>query len=268
MTATRRRLDAELVRRGLASTTSEARAAVEAGTVTVAGAPVTNPSSQVRTDEPLHVSAASPRFVSRGGEKLAAALRGFAIDPAGRRCLDAGASTGGFTDCLLQAGAQAVVAVDVGYGLLAWSLRSDPRVIVLDRTNVRDLGPRDLPFVPTLLVADLSFTSLRGVVPALQRLGADDAEYVLLVKPQFEADAASVPAGGVVRDQEVWRRSISGVVQGLAQAGIGARGVMASPVPGRSGNIEFLLFASARESGGIGAAEVERAVAEGARIAR
>jgi 23S rRNA (cytidine1920-2'-O)/16S rRNA (cytidine1409-2'-O)-methyltransferase len=257
-----------MVRRGLASTTAEAREAIEAGTVTVGGAPAINPSSMIRTDAAVEVRAADSRFVSRGGEKLDAALERFGIDPAGRRCLDAGASTGGFTDVLLQAGAEAVVAVDVGYGQLAWSLRSDPRVVVLDRTNVRDLRPHDLPFIPSLLVADLSFISLRTVAADLRRLGSGDATTVVLVKPQFEADAAAVPAGGVVRDPETWRSAITGVMRSFVEAGFVPVGMMASPIRGRSGNVEFLLHARSGEAAAVGGDDVERALTEGARLAR
>ena len=183
----RRRLDVELVRRGLASSRAEAQAAVEAGLVTVAGSPATKAASLVAADVPVQVLGPARRFVSRGGEKLRAALDRFGVDPRGRDCLDAGASTGGFTDCLLQAGAGRVVAVDVGYGQLAWEVRNDPRVTVMERTNVRTLEPADLPFAPELVVADLSFISLRAVLPALVRAAAPDAEFVVLVKPQFEA---------------------------------------------------------------------------------
>jgi 23S rRNA (cytidine1920-2'-O)/16S rRNA (cytidine1409-2'-O)-methyltransferase len=257
-----------MVRRGLVSTHSEARDAVEAGWVTVAGAPATKPASMIRADEPVEVRAPSSRFVSRGGEKLAAALDRFAIDPSGRDCLDAGASTGGFTDRLLQAGARSVAAVDVGYGQLAWSLRSDPRVTVFDRTNVRDLHRGDLPAVPSLVVADLSFISLRTVASDLRRLGADDAIFVVLVKPQFEAPARSVPPGGVVRDPQTWREAIVGVIDDFAQVGIGACAVMSSPLRGRSGNVEFLLQARAGDLGSIDDADVDRAVTEGQEVAR
>jgi 23S rRNA (cytidine1920-2'-O)/16S rRNA (cytidine1409-2'-O)-methyltransferase len=257
-----------MVRRGLVSTRVEARDAVEAGWVTVAGARATKPTSMVRTDEPVEVREPERRFVSRGGEKLAAALDRFAIDPADQHCLDVGASTGGFTDCLLQAAARSVVAVDVGYGQLAWSLRSDPRVTVLDRTNVRDLDREDLPAVPSLLVADLSFISLRTVARDLRRIGADDATSVVLVKPQFETDAASVPRGGVVRDPETWRTSIAGVIGSFAEVGIGARAVMASPISGRSGNVEFLLQGRAGEAVSLDDTDVDHAIAIGEEVSR
>lgn len=240
---TRRRLDAELVRRGLAATRSEAQEAVRAGLVSVGGAPATKAATLVAEDQPLVVAASVRRFVSRGGEKLRAALDRFGVDPRGRDCLDAGASTGGFTDCLLQTGAARVAAVDVGYGQLAWELRTDPRVAVLERTNVRELSADDLPFVPDLVTADLSFISLRPVAPRLTALAAPEAELVVLVKPQFEAGPEDVRRGGVVRDAAVWRRVLGEVADALATAGAPVRAAMASPVVGPAGNVEFLLHA-------------------------
>ena len=239
----RRRLDAELVRRGLASDEAEAAVAVAAGRVTVAGGPATNPRALVTPDEPVHVQGAPARFVSRGGDKLAAALERFDVDPRGWDALDAGASTGGFTQCLLRAGAARVIAVDVGYGQLAWTLRSDPRVVVMERTNVRNLDTTDLPFVPSLVVADLSFVGLAVVVPRLVALAAGDADLILLVKPQFEARSSDVGRGGVVRDLEVRRDAIERVASAAAGAGAGTLAVMASPIAGPAGNVEFLLHA-------------------------
>ena len=239
----RRRLDAELVRRGLVASRPEAQAAVREGLVTVAGRPADKPSTLVAPAEPLELRARPRPFVSRGGEKLDAALDRFGIEVGGRGCLDAGASTGGFTDCLLHRGAARVVAVDVGYGQLAWSLRKDDRVNVLERTNVRELNPERLPFIPSVLVADLSFISLRTIVPVLADLAAARADLLLLVKPQFEAGPADVEPGGVVRDPEVWRRAIEGVAQGCAAHGLGPVGVMASPLVGPAGNLEFFLHA-------------------------
>ena len=237
----RRRLDVELVRRGLASSRAEAQAAVEAGLVTVAGSPATKAASLVAADAPVQVLGPARRFVSRGGEKLRAALDRFGVDPRGRDCLDAGASTGGFTDCLLQAGAGRVVAIDVGYGQLAWEVRNDPRVTVMERTNVRTLEPADLPFAPELVVADLSFISLRAVLPALVRAAATDAAFIVLVKPQFEAGPNGVGSGGVVRDPEVWRRVLGEVTDAFGAAEVGVLGVVASPLRGPAGNVEFLL---------------------------
>ena len=237
----RRRLDVELVRRGLANSRAEAQAAVEAGLVTVAGSPATKAASLVAADAPVKVLGPARPFVSRGGEKLRAALDRFGVDPRGRDCLDAGASTGGFTDCLLQAGAGRVVAVDVGYGQLAWEVRNDPRVTVMERTNVRTLEPEALPFAPDLVVADLSFISLRAVLPALVHAAAPDAEFVVLVKPQFEAGPGDVGSGGVVRDADVWRRVLGEVARAFGSVDVGVLGVVASPLRGPAGNVEFLL---------------------------
>jgi 23S rRNA (cytidine1920-2'-O)/16S rRNA (cytidine1409-2'-O)-methyltransferase len=259
----RRRLDSELVRRGLAGSRTEAASAIRSGLVTVAGRPAEKPSTLVAPDEPVALSGPPRRFVSRGGEKLAAALDRFGVDPAGRDCLDAGASTGGFTDCLLRRGAARVAAVDVGYGQLAWSVRQDPRVTVLERTNVRELDPAALPFRPQLLTADLSFISLRLAVPALRRVAAPDAEFVVLVKPQFEAGPADVASGGVVRDPAVWTRALHGVAGAFREVGAGPMGVMPSPLLGPAGNVEFFLHAAEGGRDAVDARAVEAAVREG-----
>ncbi|HEX2029800.1 MAG TPA: TlyA family RNA methyltransferase [Actinomycetota bacterium] len=256
----RRRLDLELVRRGLAGSRTEAQRAVEAGSVTIAGRPATKPSTLVAPDEPIAVSGPSRRFASRGGEKLAAALDRFGVDAEGRRCLDAGASAGGFTDALLSRGAAAVVAVDVGYGQLDWALRSDPRVTVMERVNVRQLIADRLPFRPDLVVADLSFISLAKVIGPLAELAAPGAEFVLLVKPQFEAGREAVGRGGVVADPAVWRRSVEAVAAACRRSGLGVRGVMASPLSGPAGNVEFLLYA--RDGAPDAALDIDAAAAE------
>jgi 23S rRNA (cytidine1920-2'-O)/16S rRNA (cytidine1409-2'-O)-methyltransferase len=187
-----------------------------------------------------------PRFVSRGGEKLDAALDRFAIDPLGVRALDAGASTGGFTDCLLQRGAARVVALDVGHGQLHERLRADPRVEVHERRNVRDLAPGDLGEPFPLVVADLSFISLRAVLPHLLDQAAPGADLVLLVKPQFEAGRDEASRGrGVIRDPEVWRRVLEEVVVALGGYGAAIMGAMPSPITGADGNVEFLVHARA-----------------------
>lgn len=260
----RRRLDTELVRRGLVASRAEARIAIQDGRVRVAGRPAAKPASLVGRDEPVRLDGPARRFVSRGGEKLDAALDRFGIEPAGRCCLDAGASTGGFTDRLLRGGAACVAAVDVGYGQLAWSIREDPRVTVLERKNVRDLTPADLPCVPSLVVADLSFISLRSVLPALGAVAETGADLVLLVKPQFEAGRGEVGRGGIVRDADVWRRSIGNVAEASAAVGLAPVGVMASPLRGAAGNVEFLLHAV---KGGVPQPlDVDGAIAEGLRI--
>jgi 23S rRNA (cytidine1920-2'-O)/16S rRNA (cytidine1409-2'-O)-methyltransferase len=238
---TRRRLDAELVRRGLAASRAEAQEAVRAGLVLVSGAPATKAATMVADDEPVALSGPVRRFVSRGGEKLQAGLDRFGLAVTGLDCLDAGASTGGFTDCLLRGGAHRVVAVDVGYGQLAWDLRNDDRVTVMERTNVRDLTPQDLPFAPQFVVADLSFISLRLVIDALVRVATPDAAFLVLVKPQFEAGPDDVQRGGVVRDPAVWRRVLADTAHDFERAGVAPQAVMASPVRGPAGNVEFLL---------------------------
>jgi 23S rRNA (cytidine1920-2'-O)/16S rRNA (cytidine1409-2'-O)-methyltransferase len=261
---TRRRLDAELVRRGLVASRTEAQAAVRDGVVLVGGRVAAKPSTLVEAAEAVELVAPARRFVSRGGEKLDAALARFGVDASGRDCLDAGASTGGFTDCLLRHGAAHVVAVDVGYGQLAWSLRSDPRVTVLDRTNARDLRPEDLPFAPSLIVSDLSFISSTLVVPALAHVTATNADLILLVKPQFEAGPKDVGRGGVVRDAAVWRRVIERVIEVCEAAGLSPVAVMPSPLPGPAGNVEFPLHVV--RGSGSGRPDVEAAIVEGARI--
>jgi 23S rRNA (cytidine1920-2'-O)/16S rRNA (cytidine1409-2'-O)-methyltransferase len=195
----------------------------------------------VAADEPIQVTGDPPRFVSRGGEKLAAALEQFDLDVRGLRALDAGASTGGFTDCLLQAGVVHVDAVDVGRGQLAWSLRDHPRVTVRERTNVRHLEPDDLGGPVDLTVADLSFISLATVAPALARCTKADGDLVLLVKPQFEAGRARIGKGGVVRDPAVHRAVLHEVRDGLRAAGLHVVAVVASPLKGADGNVEFLV---------------------------
>jgi 23S rRNA (cytidine1920-2'-O)/16S rRNA (cytidine1409-2'-O)-methyltransferase len=258
---TRRRLDAELVRRGLAGSRAEAQVAVRRGLVVVSGRAADKPSTLVAPDEPLHLEGPARRFASRGGEKLDAALERFAVPVGARDCLDAGASTGGFTDCLLRRGAARVASVDVGYGQLAWELRQDPRVIVFDRTNVRALSPGDLPFAPDVVAADLSFISLRLVVPALMGVAAEGADLVLLVKPQFEAGRADVGRAGVVRDPSVWRAAVEGVSEACEAAGASPQEVMASPLRGPAGNVEFFVHAS--KGGVVRRLDLDRAINDG-----
>ena len=243
--STRRRLDAELVRRGLARSREHAAELVTAGRVVVAGQSAGKTATQVTADDPIAVqdAGAGPDYASRGGRKLAGALAAFpALSVAGRRCLDAGASTGGFTDVLLRAGAAQVVAVDVGYGQLAWALRSDDRVTVLDRVNVRHLEPAQVAPPPSLVTADLSFISLSLVLAALIRCAAPDADFVLLVKPQFEVGKGHVGAGGVVRDPGLRAAAVSAVATAAAASGLGVAGVTASPLPGPAGNVEYFLW--------------------------
>lgn len=254
----RRRLDAELVRRGLAGSRAEAQEAVRSGHVTVRGAPATKSTTLVGTDEALAVAGPARPFVSRGGEKLAAALDAFAIDPTRRACLDAGASTGGFTDCLLQRGARHVIALDVGYGQLAWELRTHARVTVVEKTNVRELSPELLPYRPSLVSADLSFISLRLAVGPLIQVSEALADLVLLIKPQFEAGREHVGRGGVIRDPDVWRRAIEEVAEATHGAGAGGAGLIVSPMKGPAGNVEFLLHA--RVTGEARALDIDGAI--------
>jgi 23S rRNA (cytidine1920-2'-O)/16S rRNA (cytidine1409-2'-O)-methyltransferase len=243
-----RRLDAELVRRGLARSREQASELVASGRVVVSGLAATKPATQVDRAAPIVVSGAEhdPGWASRGAHKLLGALEAFgaADDPLtvqGRHCLDAGASTGGFTDVLLRQGAAHVVAVDVGYGQLAWRLRQDERVTVLDRQNVRGLTPGLLPYPPDLVVGDLSFISLRLVLPALAGCAAPDADLVLMVKPQFEVGRERLGAGGVVRDPALRAQAVLDVALAATGSGLGVAGVVASPLPGPSGNVEYFL---------------------------
>jgi len=242
----RRRLDAELVRRGLLGSRRQAVEAIAAGRVRVGGSPAPAPTRLVAADEAIQVTGDPPRFVSRGGDKLAAALNRFDLDVRGLRALDAGASTGGFTDCLLQAGVVHVDAVDVGRGQLAWSLRDDPRVTVRERVNVRQLEPDDLGGPVDLTVADLSFISLVTVAPALARCTKTEGDLVLLVKPQFECGRARIGKGGVVRDPAVHRAVLHEVRDGLRDAGLHLVDVMVSPLRGADGNVEFLARCDSR----------------------
>jgi 23S rRNA (cytidine1920-2'-O)/16S rRNA (cytidine1409-2'-O)-methyltransferase len=266
----RRRLDAELVRRNLARSRDHASQLIAAGRVTVGGATATKSATQVETSAAVVVATddTEPDYVSRGGHKLAGALAAFTphgLTVAGRRALDAGASTGGFTDVLLRAGAAEVVAVDVGYGQLAWSLRSDDRVTVKDRTNVRELTLEGVDGRPVdLVVGDLSFIPLGLVLPALVRCATPDADLVLMVKPQFEVGRERLGSGGVVRGGRLRADSVRKVAEQAAGLGLGALGVTASPLPGPSGNVEYFLWLRSGAPA-LDPAEVDRAVAEGPR---
>ena len=232
------------MRRGLVSSRDRAQAEIAAGRVTVRGVPATKAARLVATGDPLALQGPGPRFVSRGGDKLDAALERFGIDVGGRVALDAGASTGGFTDCLLQRGAAHVVAVDVGRGQLDVRLRHDRRVTVRERTNVRDLtldslGPETRPF--DLVVADLAFISLRTVAPALLGLAAAGADVVLLVKPQFEVGRVEASRQrGVVRDPVSWATVLTEVLDTFVARGARPCALMPSPLRGAEGNVEFL----------------------------
>jgi 23S rRNA (cytidine1920-2'-O)/16S rRNA (cytidine1409-2'-O)-methyltransferase len=238
----KRRLDTLLAERGLFETRSRAAAAVIAGDVRVAGQPARKPGELVADDADLVVAEAPP-FVSRGGIKLANALDAFGVDPAGRLALDVGASTGGFSDCLLQRGAASVVALDVAYGELHWQLRNDPRVIVIERQNARSLTPDLLPYAPDLIVADLAFISLAKVLPAVLACAAPQFDCLALVKPQFEVGRERVGRGGVVRSADDRRAALVAVGE-LARTGLGAAvlGFVSSGLPGPAGNRESFVW--------------------------
>jgi 23S rRNA (cytidine1920-2'-O)/16S rRNA (cytidine1409-2'-O)-methyltransferase len=239
---TRARLDAELVRRGLARSRRQAAELIEQGRVAVRGVPAGKPATVVDRDTPVTVRDTGKRdWASRGAHKLIGALDAFGVDVAGARCLDAGASTGGFTDVLLDRGAAHVVAVDIGYGQLVWRLRSDERVRVLDRTNVRALEPADIGGPVRVTVADLSFISLRAVLPALAACTAPDGELLPMVKPQFEVGRGRLGSGGVVREPELRLAALTDVAAAARNLGLRLRGAVASPLPGPSGNVEYFL---------------------------
>ena len=251
------------MRRGLAPTRQQAQADIDAGRVTVAGAPADKAARLVAPGEPIQVHGPGPRFVGRGGEKLDAALERFEVAVEGRRAYDLGASTGGFTDCLLQRGAASVVSVDVGYGQLHERLRADPRVEAHERTNVRSLAPGDLGALADLAVADLSFISLTTVLPAIVPLVVPEGDLVLLVKPQFEAGRAEAGRGrGVITDRAVWRRVLGEVAAALLEQGAAIMGAMASPLRGADGNVEFLLHGRTASRGPALDALLDGAVAE------
>jgi 23S rRNA (cytidine1920-2'-O)/16S rRNA (cytidine1409-2'-O)-methyltransferase len=237
----RRRLDVELVRRGLVESRARAADAIAAGRVLVGGAPADRPARLVAAEESIALVGPPARFVSRGGEKLDAALAAFGTQVMGRRALDVGASTGGFTDCLLQRGAAHVYAVDVGRGQLAWALRTDERVTLLESTNVRGIDAAQLGGPVPLAVVDVSFISLLTVGPALVEVTTPDADLVLLAKPQFEAGRAAVGKGGVVRDPDVHAEVLRRLAVGLREQGLPVVDAIASPLLGADGNREFLL---------------------------
>ena len=242
----KQRLDLQLVELGLATSRQQAQQLIRAGKVRSGDRVLDKPGLEVLPEMPFEVEQ-PPRFVSRGGEKLLGALEAFPIQPSGRVCLDGGISTGGFSDCLLQHGATRIYGVDVGYGQTAWSLRTDPRLVLKERTNLRHLQPEDLygegdPW-PDLAVADVSFIRLALVLPAIGRLlQPDRREALLLVKPQFEVGKERVGKGGVVRDPAAHVDAIEGVIAAAAAEGWSPCGVTASPITGPAGNHEYLLW--------------------------
>lgn len=248
--AARRRLDAELVRRNLAPSRDAAKRMIESGRVLVGGAPTLKAAYQVDPAQDVKVSGPAPRFVSRAGEKLAGALDRFPVDPTGRHCVDIGSSTGGFTDCLLQRGAASVVAIDVGTHQLHERLRADDRVQVRERTDFRTAKPRQFPNGVSLAVGDVSFISLRLLLPALAELNPADS--LLLIKPQFEAGRQEASkSNGVIADPVIWRRTLAEVLQVATDLDFTLGGLMVSPITGRAGNVEFVTHL-VRGSGGPG----------------
>jgi 23S rRNA (cytidine1920-2'-O)/16S rRNA (cytidine1409-2'-O)-methyltransferase len=256
----RARVDAELVRRGLARSRQQAAELIGAGRVTIDGMPAAKPATAIAVSATLTVERDERTWVSRGAHKLIGALDAFGLSADGRRCLDAGASTGGFTEVLLDRGAREVVAVDVGYGQLAWSLRNDPRVIVLERTNVRELTADMIGGTVELVVADLSFISLATVLPALTACASDDADIVPMVKPQFEVGKDRVGAGGVVSDPQLRRDAVLAVARRAAELHWHTVGVTASPLPGPSGNVEYFLRLRGRAESPLQGDRLEEAV--------
>ncbi len=259
------RLDQWLVAHGHAPTRHEAQAAIMAGTVRVDGVVIDKPGHRVRAGAAVAVRGPAHPYVSRGGLKLAHALRVFGIDVRGRTAVDLGASTGGFTDCLLQAGAARVYAVDVGHGQLAWRLRTDPRVVCLEGTNARYLTPAQVGGPCDLVTADLAFISLRLVWPAIAGVIAPRGDVIVLVKPQFEAGRGQVGRRGVVRDPAVHRAVLHSIAAAAAEAGLSLRAATASPVTGPAGNIEYLAHlrpSGGSPGGGQGGADIDAAVAE------
>ena len=247
----RKRLDTRMAEIGLFESRSRAAAAVMAGEVRVGGRPAKKPGQMVSETDEITVDA-GPDYVSRGGIKLANALDALGVDVAGRKALDVGASTGGFTDVLLQRGAEAVVALDVAYGDLHWRLRQDARVTVLERTNARAIEPADLPYRPDLVVADVSFISLTKVLPAVLRTAADRFDCLAMVKPQFEAGRERVGKGGVVRDPETRVETVVAVAQAVRDDGWSVMGFAPSGLPGPAGNQEtFAWFAEAGRDGAL-----------------
>lgn len=258
MNADSERLDLELTRRGLARSRTDAARLVTEGQVLLNGRPAPKPAQRITAADRLELTPTGPRYASRAGHKLAGALEVFAaVGTQGRRCLDAGASTGGFTDVLLRAGAETVVAVDVGHDQLVPELREDPRVQVHEGLNIRDITPGMVGGPVDLVVSDLSFISLRLVMEQLAGMCRAEADLVLMVKPQFEVGRTALPKGGVVRDAAARRDAVSGVVAAALLAGLQPQGLARSPLPGQDGNVEFFLWLRCAGEGAPSAATAE-----------
>lgn len=235
------RLDVEMARRGLAASRETAQRLIMAGRVRVNSRPADKPDLRVTEETDIAVVGTEPEYASRGGYKLIAALDHFPVDVQGRHALDVGASTGGFTDVLLKRGAAHVVALDVGYGQIVDRLRTDPRVTMMDRTNIRLVQPENLPYQPDLITIDTSFISLRLVLPTVLALAAPKAEIIALVKPQFEVGKGKVGKGGVVRDEALRREALDGILEFARDVGLEVLGAIDSPIEGAKGNREFLI---------------------------
>jgi 23S rRNA (cytidine1920-2'-O)/16S rRNA (cytidine1409-2'-O)-methyltransferase len=238
----RARLDTEIARRGLAPSREGAQRLILAGCVRVNSRPAAKPDLKVDEDSLIEVVGVHDRYASRGAHKLIAALDAFALDPQARLALDVGASTGGFTDVLLQRGARRVIALDVGYGQLALRLRNDPRVVVMERTNIRHVQPHDLPYRPDLVTIDVSFISLKLVLPVVTGLAAGHCDIVALIKPQFEVGKGKLGKGGVVREEAQRQQAVDDILGFAARLGLAFKGVIASPITGPAGNREYLAW--------------------------
>jgi len=246
----KKRADIYLTEKGIAGSREQARRLINEGKVLADGKPVSKPASLI--DEHSHITVIEqPSYVSRGAFKLEKAIDSFGIEPEGKFAVDVGASTGGFTDLLLRCGAEKVAAIDVGYGQLAWSLRQDPRVIVMERTNIRDVKPEDLPALADLVTIDVSFISLEKIHEAIKSLLKHDGEIVALIKPQFEAGRERVGKKGVVRDPEVHKDVIRRLWDFYEEHGMFVKGLTYSPIKGPEGNIEFLIYLSRIDSGAL-----------------
>ncbi|HUI67144.1 MAG TPA: TlyA family RNA methyltransferase [Nitrospirota bacterium] len=237
------RLDRLLVERGLSKSRERAQAMIFAGQVLVSGQKIDKAGALVPEEAEVRILGESLPYVSRGGLKLEAALKEFQIVAAGKVALDVGASTGGFTDCLLQSGVKKVYAVDVGYGQMAWRLRQDARVVTIERTNIRDIEPSLLPEPIDIAVADVSFISLEKVVPGILRFLKPDAEIIALIKPQFEVGKGRVGKGGIVRDEAARTAVVNRITDYFRGLGLEVKGVIPSPITGQDGNVEYLIYA-------------------------
>lgn len=236
------RLDRLLVERGIVESRERGHALILSGQVLVNGQKVEKAGSLVPEDADIRTLGGQMPFVSRGGLKLEAALREFKVDVSGTTALDAGASTGGFTDCLLQHGARKVYAVDVGYGQMAWKLRQDPRVVVIERTNIREITPSHIPEPIDIAVIDVSFISLEKVIPSILQFLKPDAGIIALIKPQFEVGKEQVGKGGIVRDEAARTAAVERIAAFIRDLGLDVKGVIPSPITGQDGNVEHLIY--------------------------